>query len=181
MTSTSARLVQDGAVRAIALAVHGRAREGQTFDDSDPPEVRPPDECPQVPDPPHPLPFKDNWDTRHALGSLPFQMTDQAVTGGWIRLRDAQPLDHAVVAAMSDSWPPAMLGRVEDRVFVPTIDLTVHFRVGDLPPTDDFCLVRFTSRVAREGYVEEDGEIWAPDGTLLAQSRQLALQVPFPE
>ena len=180
MTATSARFVQEGSVRALALAIHGPSRTGPTFDDASAPRVPPPDECPPVPDPPAPIPFKDHWDSRHGLGSLPGDRAGEAVTGGWIRLLDPQPLDHVVVAAMSDAWPPAMLGRVRERALVPTLDLNVHFRVGELPPTDDFCLVRFTSRVAREGYVEEDGEIWSPDGTLLAQSRQLALEIQAP-
>jgi hypothetical protein len=35
--------------------------------------------------------------------------------------------------------------------------------------------VAFRTRTAREGFLEEDGEIWSADGTLLAQSRQLAI------
>jgi hypothetical protein len=33
----------------------------------------------------------------------------------------------------------------------------------------------FRSSLAGEGFFEEDGRLWAPDGTLLAHSRQLAL------
>ena len=61
---------------------------------------------------------------------------------------------------------------------VPTVDLTIHFRVGPAasgPRADDaFVLAAFRTTVAADGFLEEDGEIWAPDGTLLAQSRQLA-------
>ena len=35
------------------------------------------------------------------------------------------------------------------------------------------------SNVIAEGFLEEDGEVWAPDGTLIAQSRQLAVVMPF--
>ncbi len=61
---------------------------------------------------------------------------------------------------------------------MPTVDLTVHFR-GPVPPPsmapDDPFLVRFRTRVVAEGFFEEDGEVWSPDGVLLAQSRQLGV------
>ena len=53
----------------------------------------------------------------------------------------------------------------------------VHFR-AELPisaAADAWTLAVFHSRVARGGFVEEDGEIWSADGLLLAHSRQLAL------
>jgi hypothetical protein len=56
--------------------------------------------------------------------------------------------------------------------------LTIHFRAS-LPlagaDPSDYCIAVFSSVVAREGFVEEDGEIWSANGVLLAQSRQLAL------
>ena len=35
-----------------------------------------------------------------------------------------------------------------------------------------------TTRVIHEGFFEEDGVIWASGGTVLAQSRQLAIVLP---
>jgi acyl-CoA thioesterase len=57
---------------------------------------------------------------------------------------------------------------------VSTIDLTIHFR-AKLPLPADWLLVRFESRLARDGFIEEDGELWTTDGRLIAHSRQLAL------
>jgi hypothetical protein len=80
---------------------------------------------------------------------------------------------------LTDAWVPAVFGRMtlEDRVGVPTVDLTVHFRSA-IPPDlgeDDHALVVFRTQLAEEGFIEEDGEIWTPGGVLLAQSRQLAV------
>jgi len=59
----------------------------------------------------------------------------------------------------------------------------VHFRTP-LPPSGaapaDAYLAVFRSGPARHGFVEEDGELWSRDGTLLAQSRQLALLLDQP-
>jgi acyl-CoA thioesterase len=79
---------------------------------------------------------------------------------------------------MSDVWFPAVFPMLDGPNPLPTVDLTIHFR-AELPldafGPEDFAFVRFVSRVSAHGFVEEDGEIWARDGTLVAQSRQLAL------
>jgi acyl-CoA thioesterase len=62
---------------------------------------------------------------------------------------------------------------------MPTIDLTIHFRAPvptDAKP-DDFYLGVFRSRTLRDGFAEEDAEIWTRGGLLLAQSRQLVMLV----
>ena len=60
---------------------------------------------------------------------------------------------------------------------VPTIDLTIHIR--ELPrPDDEWFLAVFSTRTLTDGFLEEDSEIWTPDGRLLAQGRQLALLIP---
>ena len=41
-------------------------------------------------------------------------------------------------------------------------------------------LVWFTTAELRGGYLVEDGELWGSDGTLVAQSRQLARFVEEP-
>lgn len=73
---------------------------------------------------------------------------------------------------------PAVFARLPERMGVPTVDLTVHLRsicaLQQLKP-DDWIAVRFSTTVATEGFLEEDGELWTPDGTLVAHSRQLAL------
>ena len=70
-----------------------------------------------------------------------------------------------------------MFTRLTERFGVPTVDLTVHIRsieaLQRMSP-DDWMAARFRTTVATEGFLEEDGQLWAPDGTLIAHSRQLA-------
>ena len=78
---------------------------------------------------------------------------------------------------------PAVFGRIDEQIIVPTVDLTVHFRsslpLPDATP-DDYVLAEFRTNVVAEGFLEEDGVIWSRDGVLLAQSRQLAAILPLP-
>jgi acyl-CoA thioesterase len=53
-----------------------------------------------------------------------------------------------------------------------TIQLTVHLRAK---PAPGWLACRATTRFVSGGYHEEDFEIWDANGTLVAQSRQLAL------
>jgi acyl-CoA thioesterase len=58
----------------------------------------------------------------------------------------------------------------------------VHFRdhaALDQQDPSDYVLSVFRSRLATEGFFEEDGELWSRDGRLLAHSRQLAIATPY--
>jgi acyl-CoA thioesterase len=57
-----------------------------------------------------------------------------------------------------------------------TIELTVHVRAR---PAPGWLACRSYTRFVTGGYHEEDFEVWDSAGTLVAQSRQLALIRPF--
>ena len=100
-------------------------------------------------------------------------------TGGWIELREPRGVDAAFVALCSDVWWPPALETLTELAGAPTVDLTIHFR-SELPPgglPDQPLLGRFCTSAAAAGFIEEDGVVFASDGTLLAHSRQLALFV----
>jgi acyl-CoA thioesterase len=102
-------------------------------------------------------------------------------TGGWIELAEPRGVDSALVALCTDVWWPPALEPLTDPAGAPTVDLTIHFR-ADLPPKglpDQPLLGRFCTSAAAGGFIEEDGVVFAADGTLLAHSRQLALFVPL--
>ena len=127
-----------------------------------------------------PLPFLDYWDHRFTRGGV-VNADGPAETEGWIRLAAPEPIDGPVVAAMTDAFPPAVFTRLGAPNPVPTVDLTIHFRVG-LPMSglepDDFVLGHFRTRTVADGFLEEDGELWTAAGGLIAQSRQLAITLP---
>ena len=62
--------------------------------------------------------------------------------------------------------------------------LTCAIAHAELPLPDaqphDFYLAVFRTRTARDGFLEEDSEIWSRDGRLVAQSRQLGLLLAQP-
>jgi acyl-CoA thioesterase len=185
VTFLSARLTQEGEVQATAQAVLSENwGEQETFAEARMPDAGEPGELhaidPTVDGRPNML---QNYRVRPALGERAFS-GGAPHTGAWIRTREARLLDPLLAAAFLDTWFPAPFIRLDRPYGAPTIDYTVHFR-SPLPPPgakpEDAYLVSFRSSVARHGFFEEDGELWSADGTLLAQSRQLALLLEPPE
>lgn len=177
----SARMVQDGRLVATALAAFAVAQESSMeFQHLAMPDV--PSAAETAPPPPGPVivPMRERYETRFVVGAQPFSGADEAVSGGWIRLAEPRPVDHLLMAALADAWLPPIFTMVtgEQPVGVPTIDLTVHFR-SPLPvpemADDDFVFGLFRTSTSAGGFIEDDGDIWSPDGRLLAQCRQLAL------
>ncbi len=84
----------------------------------------------------------------------------------------------SALAFFTDALIPAPFMRTRTFAPAPTIDITIHFRTALRAAsgrTRELVLARSRTRLVHEGFFEEDATIWASDGTLLAQSRQLAL------
>lgn len=185
LSTVSGRLEQDGKLIGLALGAYSKAWDGPLLDESPMPEVDPPGERTPIgsistDDPPEgmpsrqPPPFMSHLSMQPRFGEPAFSRAERAEVGGWIGLLEERPLDGPAVALLADAWFPAPWPRLTELAPAPTIDLTVHFR-APLPLPDSLLLGRFRTRLVRDGFFEEDGELWAPDGTLVAQSRQLGL------
>ena len=176
MTTMTGRLEQNGKPVALGLGAFADAYGGPDVGEIPMPVVPPafPDQAP-LPGAP---PFTQQLIFQPRFGAPPFTGAEESVVGGWIGFKDGRPLDGPAMCVMSDGYYPAIWPRLTALHPAPTIDLTIHFR-APLPYTGPV-LARFTSKLARDGYFEEDGELWSPDGTLVAQSRQLALLLGSP-
>lgn len=178
-TFVSARMEQGGEVQAVALGVlstdwaEGGFSELEMPDAGEPGEMNPV----ELSDRPGAPRMLQNYLVRPALGEPAFS-GGPARNGAWIRTREPLLLDAPLAAALLDTWFPAPFIRVDSPRPAPTIDYTVHFRAPLPPPgatAEDPYLVAFRSGLVRDGFFEEDGELWSAGGVLLAQSRQLAL------
>ena len=183
------RMEQDGRLLATCVVAMAAGRpSGFDWNHLQAPDVAPPELCPTVERGTASIPLRDRWDTRWTAG-VPGRPSviakpGEIAVGGWTRLSEDQPLDQRVLAAMADAWiPPLMLHHTE-RFAAPTLELTIHFRTPLQAVATDpgaWCHAAFVSPVARDGFVDEIGEIWSADGQLLVQSRQISLMMPLPD
>lgn len=185
LTTCTCRMEQHGKLVALAVAAFSKPRPGPEFCDIVMPQVPGPNFYVPRAAPKDAPAIGSRYETRWAIGHPPvpgIPSGARAIAGGWIRLPEHRTVDALLAAAITDGWIPPTFSRIQEPVVVPTIDLTIHFR-SELPhpglAPDAFVLAVFRTTVAAGGFLEEDGEIWSPDGTLLAQSRQLATILPM--
>lgn len=175
--SVSLALHQDGRPMALALAGAGARRPDEVgWDEVAMPQAAPPEDCPRVPAEGG-VPFLGELDVRWVDGSRPGGPPGgRAANLAWLRpAGDAPPaVDDVLLAALADVWLPPAFGRLGGLAIVPTLDLTIHFR-APVPPGTGWVLAHHHSEDAANGTWVCDGELWAPDGTLLVRARQLAM------
>jgi acyl-CoA thioesterase len=181
VTSAAVEVSAGGKQVALALAQLAPPRPGGERSETSAtmPAVPAPEEV-EVLEPvlPFPLPIVSSVDMRVIDGDRLLQAGDVAEVSAWARTLDEDPVDREWLAQVADLLPPSLFAVVAEPFPPLTLDLTIHFRQA---APDRFVkpggweLCRCTSNLSSDGYWVEDGMIWAPDGTVLAQSRQLAL------
>ena len=184
LSTTSARLVQDGQTRLAVLATHGDldAQHGPTLVTARPPELVPPDACGDPKDRPVGLGFPAHPSIADRIEFRPSPATVDrlqqrgggARLEGWIRLTDGRPLDVHCLPLLVDATPPAVFGAMETG-WVPTLELTVHVRGR---PASPWLQAATGTRALIDGLLEEECELWDEAGHLVAMSRQLARLLP---
>jgi acyl-coenzyme A thioesterase PaaI-like protein len=83
---------------------------------------------------------------------------------------DAPPPDAAVLALAVDALPPVVF-EVGAYGWAPTVELTWHMRAV---PAPGWLKLYASARLVREGWFDEEVEVWDSAGRLVAQGRQLA-------
>jgi hypothetical protein len=143
------------------------------------PELPPIEECLESRDAPEDFkkiaPLLDRFGTRFDPATAGWAVGKPGRKGmlqGWFKLADDRPLDAIALLLVVDALPPVTfdLGLPG---WAPTLELTVHVRAK---PAPGWAIVRHYTRTVAGGLFEEDCEVWDSTGTLVAQSRQLALQ-----
>jgi acyl-CoA thioesterase len=188
LSTLSARMHQREELIALALAAFSVPWGGPEFSEVQMPQVDPPDRSREGikliehggPEFARHIVLQPRMEGRLFAGAeQPMEIR------GWIGLAEPRPIDALSLAFFSDALVPAPYMRLGEPTAVPTVDLTVHFRThmpraAQTDPTE-LCLARVQTNSIHEGFFLEDGTIWATDGTLLAESRQLAIVIPFPK
>jgi hypothetical protein len=93
-----------------------------------------------------------------------------------IDFAEPRAIDPLALSLIADACPRAVYELGE---YMPlTLQLTMHVRAR---PAVGSLIGRVTTRHIRHGYHEEDLDLWDTEGTLVAQSRQLALLAERPD
>ena len=178
MTTTSARLLQDGRVLQVAHAVSSPPWPGLSYDDHVQPRGADPGGTPVLV-PSGGVAHFQNAEVRLDPEVVPFGGGDEAWVAAWLRPLAGEPIDAAWVVAMCDLLPPAVFSRTTAPVKAATLEYVVHLATGDPHlPAGEHAYLSCRSPLASEGFALEDATMWGPDGGVFAVARQTRLAGP---
>lgn len=171
-------IIQGGTKRTLATATFARARHTSVpVPGLDRPEAPGPDGLPSMPYIDGMTPRFTKWlEFRYTRGLYPFMGSDEAVLAGWCRFRaDAHPGDPMGVLGLLDGWPSPAISML--RTPAPGSSITWNVDFAHARPDlriDEWWYFEAISSFVGDGYTSFDASLWAPDGSFVARSRQLA-------
>ncbi|RJL24553.1 thioesterase family protein [Bailinhaonella thermotolerans] len=174
---TRATLVQDGRpVLETLVTTATLDPDAEPVWTGDPAAALPPvEDCVTLP-PPKPesnMTLNDKMDLRFdppSLGWLRGEPIGRPEMRAYFRLAEEQDPDPYVIALAVDALPPTVFS-LGARGWAPTVELTWHLRAL---PAPGWLTLLGSGRLVRDGWFDEEVEVWDSAGRLVAQSRQLA-------
>ncbi|MDH3293691.1 MAG: thioesterase family protein [Acidimicrobiia bacterium] len=169
-------MTQDGRPRITSLVTASDLGQWPTTRQLDiaPYRLPDPDACVDRADLPQgvDLPILSRVDVRLDPATVKPGRSAQALVAGWIRFVDGTEPTALALPLFADAFPPSPLSLFGQVGWIPTVELTVQVRARPRPGWIGAC---FQARDIGGGMLVEDGLLWDSVGSLVAQSRQLAL------
>ncbi|HTM20141.1 MAG TPA: thioesterase family protein [Kofleriaceae bacterium] len=169
-----ARLIQDEAEILRAIGLFGRLDDGaRALIAGEPPPLPAREQCVAGRGAPGLPRIAERFDNRFdpaTVGWMAGRPSGDMVIRAWMRLADGREPDALAMPLFADGLPPPLFNQVTPG-WVPTLELTVHFRAR---PAPGWLRAQFRTRFVSGGLLDEDGELWDDAGQLVALSRQLA-------
>ncbi len=171
---------QSGDTVATATAVFALRRETWSATEAVMPSNLPdPASLARMPSP-GPIRWPQSYDMRFIEGPFPEtfdeQEQDHSRSCVWVRDEPERPMDFASLAAMCDSFFPRIYVRRRRRSPIGTVSLTTFFHADSIQLAQvgsQHVLGVAKALNFRHGYFDQTGEIWSPQGQLLASTHQL--------
>lgn len=175
MTTTSARLLQEGRVLQVAHAASSTTRAGLVYDDHARPRDADPGDVPRFSSSDGVGHFQ-NADVRLDPEAVLFGGATEALVGAWVQPLEGEPIDAPWLVAVCDLLPPAVFSRTTGPVAAATVEYVVHLATAEpAVPPGEYVYLSCRSPLSNEGFAVEDATMWAPDGRVLAVARQTRL------
>lgn len=119
--------------------------------------------------------FTQHYRYRWFHGDFPYSGGTTVGLGGWIRPREAGPLDELRLLAMLDAWPAPFIGRAQGHVPMSTLSWMANL-FAPAEVAEGWCQYDAHTVVSAAGYADFDAKLWGPDGALVATSRQAVVE-----
>ncbi len=173
-THAECRIVLDGQVLCLVIAVFGTEREST---------IRIAPVCPQKPAaeqskelrymPGLTPAFTQHFSMRWAEGGFPFSGASEPRTSIHVAHRGAQLLDEGHVIALADTVPSPGLSMLKKLSMASSMTWTLELLDHDFDHAHDVHWRMDTEvTAAANGYMAQSASLWSPTGTLAALSRQ---------